>query len=177
MCESCFLQACRTADYVQKEPFGKRCFVNANKCIAFGLQLFPQRLPLYSEGSWLCTGLCVCQLALKRTIHAQSHTRDESVYCPVCSIPAELLRLGFSTHKRKYPSSQVWDKCSQKEEKDKIAKRKSRAEREVASCWPEKKEGALQLEWGVHLICNYPPDDQPVFKVDWLPEVCWGWKF
>lgn len=42
--------------------------------------------------------------------------------------------------------------------------------------WREKKERVLQPEWGVDLICNYLPDDQSVFEVDWLPGVCWGEK-
>lgn len=41
-----------------------------DNCSGFGLRLFPQRRPLYSEGSCLC----VCQLALKSIIHAHTHT-------------------------------------------------------------------------------------------------------
>lgn len=97
-------------------------------------------------------------------MHSHTHVMD------LCSILSRLLHsLGFSTHKRKYPSSQVWDKCSRKEGKRQIAKRKEEPKGKWLLVCREKREGALQPEWGVHLICNYPPDEQPMFEVDWLP--------
>lgn len=92
-------------------------------------------------------------------MHTHTHTRNDSAYHIVLFAPflGHCCASAFSTHDRKYPSSQVWDECSQKEGKRQIAKRKGEQKGKWLLVWREKKEAALQREWGVHLICNYLP--------------------
>lgn len=94
------------------------------------------------SGSWLCAGLCVCQLALKSTIHALSHTHthawDESVYHIVLFAPIlrhRCVSVSPHTHtKGNILRHKYWINSAEKKGGRQIAKRKRTAEREMASC-------------------------------------------
>lgn len=137
VCELCFLQAHSTA----------------------------VQLPLYSTNSWLSLCLCVFQLALKCTIHAQSHMWWAYVptflflfapfplhRCILISTPAR----GNSLH-HNYRIN-----VGEKRGVGRIAKRKGEKKEKWALVWREKREGAPQPEWGVDLISNYPPAPQMI---------------
>lgn len=110
-------------------------------------------------------------------MHSHTHGMNLCIILSCLLHPCCTAAFWFLHTQKEISSSQLRDKCSQKEGGRQIAKRKGEQKGKWHLVWHEKKEGALQPEWGVHLICNYPPDDQPVFEVDWLPGVCWERKF
>lgn len=90
-----FLSFCCTAGHVKRKRLEQTAVLTQDKCSAFGLKLFPQRLPLYSQAAG-SAALSVCQLAHRVPyLHCNTHTSDESAYHMVNFIPPSL-HLGVS---------------------------------------------------------------------------------
>lgn len=164
-----FFCFCCTAGHVKRKHLEQTAVLTQDKCSAFGLKLFPQRLPLYSEAAGSAAS-SVCQLAQR-----EYHT------CTVTHTPVMNLRIIWSV--LSHPCCASLHLCvSLDPYKPK--------ETSFITCFggAESRKGSGVLfdikrerlhsnhNEGSNWFAITPPADQPVFDVGLLPGVCWGGK-
>lgn len=144
VCESCFLQPCSTAGHVQNITIWKMLLINA---VGLGSNCLHKDCHCTLEAAGSVQG-CVFVSWHSRVPYVHSHTHVTNL-CIILSCllhPRCTAAFWFLHTQKEISSSQLRDKCGQKEGGRQIAKRKGEQKRKWHLVWREKKEGALQPE-------------------------------